>query len=80
MGLGPKANYDGRGSIQGRGNTMQEEKWNQFAVTGKVSDYLSYKGCMADHTVGREGEETNNGTDHSVEWNRAVSDADWRIR
>ena len=27
---------------------MEEEKWSQFTATGKITDYLDYKGCVSE--------------------------------
>lgn len=27
-------------------NMAEKESWNQFAASGKVMDYLEYKGCL----------------------------------
>lgn len=40
----------------------QEERWNQFAVTGKIMDYLEYKRCA--------GEERNSTAEGSEEHGR----------
>lgn len=57
---------------------MSDEKWNRFAVTGSVRDYLEYRACTyewdaADRRVMRE--EREYGTDHPAEWNGAFRNA-----
>ena len=58
---------------------MSEEKWNRFAATGSVRDYLEYRAC-ADEAYTASGcvirEEKEHGTDHPVEWNGTFRNAD----
>lgn len=58
----------------------QSEFWNQFAVTGNISDYLSYKD-MEDkdrHTSSREGEGKDESSRNSYR-NGIICDADGGI-
>ena len=57
---------------------MSDEKWNRFAATGSVRDYLEYRACTremsaADRYVVRE--EREHGADHPAERNGALSNA-----
>ncbi len=60
---------------------MSEEKWNRFAATGSVWDYLEYR---ADRPHSAEtivnssrtaGEEQAHGADGSAEWNGTLCNA-----
>ena len=59
---------------------MSDEKWNRFAATGSVRDYLDYRACAREvHPAGRNGmreEREEHGTDHPVEWNGTFRNAD----
>ena len=57
---------------------MSDEKWNRFAATGSVRDYLEYRACTremnaTDRCVMRE--EREHGADHPVEWNGTLRNA-----
>ncbi|MCI5827609.1 MAG: hypothetical protein MR020_05205 [Lachnospiraceae bacterium] len=57
---------------------MSDEKWNRFAATGSVRDYLEYRACTretnaADRCVMRE--EREHGADHPAEWNGTLRNA-----
>ena len=38
---------------------MEEEYWKQFAMTGKVEDYLSYKGIETCQNIMKKYEDQN---------------------
>lgn len=38
-----KIKYNQKGMAK---NMAEKESWNQFATSGKVMDYLEYKGCL----------------------------------
>ena len=63
---------------------MSDEKWNRFAATGSVRDYLEYRACVSEELRGgardvkRETvEDRKHGADHPVERNGALRDAGW---
>ena len=39
----------------------QEERWNQFALTGKVTDYLEYRRNIAEECSRTEGSREHEG-------------------
>ncbi len=58
---------------------MPEEKWNRFAATGSVRDYLEYCSCVGKVTAEHGAflkEDYRHGTDHSAEWDGALRHAD----
>ena len=64
---------------------MNEDYWARFEVTGKVEDYLTYKGITAhkaeedrDQNESRKDEESE--PDDYRDRNDSVSASDWRIR
>ena len=60
---------------------MSEEKWNRFAATGSVRDYLEYRaggphGAEKPESSSRTaGEEQAHGADDSAEWNGTLCNA-----
>ena len=57
---------------------MSDEKWNRFAATGSVRDYLEYRACTRDTSaVGGSvmREEREHGADHPAEWNGTLRNA-----
>ena len=66
---------------------MSEEKWNRFAATGSVRDYLEYradrtqKQCDAVSVKNSQAarEEHTHGADGSAEWNGALCNAHWGL-
>ncbi|MCI7130197.1 MAG: hypothetical protein MSA09_06525, partial [Lachnospiraceae bacterium] len=64
------------------GRYMSDEKWNRFALTGSVRDYLEYRAC-ARETCEKAGcvvrEERKDGADHPVERNGALCNANRRL-
>ena len=64
---------------------MNEDYWARFEMTGKVEDYLTYKGITAhkaekdwDQNESRKDEESE--PDDYRDRNDSVSASDWRIR
>ena len=64
---------------------MNEDYWERFEMTGKVEDYLTYKGITAhkaeedrDQNESRKDEESE--PDDYRDRNDSVSASDWRIR
>lgn len=64
---------------------MNEDYWARFEMTGKVEDYLTYKGITAhkaeedrDQNESRKDEESE--PDDYCDRNDSVSASDWRIR
>jgi hypothetical protein len=61
-------------------DTMEDEKWDRFTVTGSVRDYLEYRaGAYDTSDTGAKREEHKHGADNSAEWDRALRNADWRL-
>lgn len=62
---------------------MSDEKWNRFAVTGSVRDYLEYRACVRpdERESGRfiKREEWEHGADRPAERNSALGNAHWGI-
>ncbi len=66
---------------------MSEEKWNRFAATGSVRDYLEYRAdrpqnmCDAASVKNSQTarEERAHGADDSAEWNGALCNAHWGL-
>lgn len=64
---------------------MKEDYWDRFEKTGKVEDYLTYKGMARSETAAaryqnesRKDEESE--PDDYRDRNDSVSASDWRIR
>lgn len=64
---------------------MKEDYWDRFEKTGKVEDYLTYKGMIRCESVtaryqneSRKGEKCE--PDDYRDRNDSVSTSDWRIR
>lgn len=64
---------------------MKEDYWARFEMTGKVEDYLTYKGMARHEDVtdryqreNRKDEESE--SDDYRDRNDSVSDSCWRIR
>ena len=66
---------------------MSEEKWNRFAATGSVRDYLESRAdrtqnqCDAVSVKNSQAarEEHTHGADGSAEWNGALCNAHWGL-
>lgn len=62
---------------------MSDEKWNRFAATGSVRDYLDYCACVrADEPEGGQlikRKESEHGADRPAEWNGALRNAHWGL-
>lgn len=60
---------------------MSEEKWNRFAATGSVRDYLEYRAGgphsaeKPENSSRTAGEEQAHGADDSAEWNGTLCNA-----
>lgn len=60
---------------------MSEEKWNRFAATGSVRDYLEYRAGRpqtaqnVDRGSRAAGEEHTHGADDPAEWNGTLCNA-----
>ena len=64
---------------------MNEDYWARFEMTGKVEDYLTYKGITA-HKAEKDRDQNDSRKDEESEpddyrdRNDSVSASDWRIR
>lgn len=64
---------------------MNEDYWARFEMTGKVEDYLTYKGITASK-AGKDRDQNESWKDEESEpddyrdRNDSVSASDWRIR
>lgn len=64
---------------------MNEDYWARFEMTGKVEDYLTYKGITA-QKAGKNRDQNESWKDEESEpddyrdRNDSVSASDWRIR
>ena len=67
---------------------MSEEKWNRFAATGSVKDYLEYRADRPQNADGAghsaknsqtAGEEQAHGADGPAEWNGTLCNAHWGL-
>ena len=57
---------------------MADEKWNRFAATGSVRDYLEYRACAGETGVAGAfvmREEKEHGADHPAERNGTLRNA-----
>ena len=55
---------------------MEEQYWNRFARTGKIADYLTYRGiAICKQVMGRCEGDTDSEPDY-IDWDGAVSSAD----
>ncbi|XCP86622.1 hypothetical protein ABXS75_07450 [Roseburia hominis] len=58
---------------------MDQRYWEQFAKTGKVEDYLFYKGMeICQNIMKKYGDECSESVDNG-DGNGAVGITDWRI-
>ncbi len=54
---------------------MEEQYWNRFAETGKITDYLNYRGIMiCKQVMGRYEGDMSSESDY-IDWDGAVSGA-----
>lgn len=58
---------------------MEREYWNQFAATGRVEDYLSYKGIQNCQKTTERYEDRNSESVKHSDRNDTVGDTDRRI-
>lgn len=57
-----------------------EEYWDRFVTTGKIEDYLYYKGmCICEQTMNRYHEGDTIGKSDHTDWHDTDSSADRRI-
>lgn len=54
---------------------MEEQYWNRFAETGKITDYLNYRGIMLCIQVMSRYEGEAGGESDYIDWDGAVSGA-----
>lgn len=58
---------------------MEEQYWNRFAETGKITDYLNYRGIMiCKQVMGRYEGDMSSESDY-IDWDGAVSGAGGRV-
>ncbi len=63
---------------------MKDDDWDRFERTGKVEDYLTYKGMMRQETVSDRYQDENRKDEESEpddyrDRNDSVSTSDWGI-
>ena len=58
---------------------MNQEYWNQFAKTGRVEDYLSYREKRVCKTETEKYGDKNSESANNNDGNDSVGSADWRI-
>ena len=58
-----------------------DEAWNNFMITGRVTDYLKYKESHEGSfdTTGRGWENRPDGTEHRSDRDGLKGNADWRL-
>lgn len=58
-----------------------DEAWKEFLMSGKVTDYLRYKGAESERTQGSMclREERPDGTEYHSDRDGLTGNADWRI-
>lgn len=60
-----------------------DEAWKDFLLSGKVTDYLRYKGAESERMQGSmrldSREERPDGTEYCGDRNGLTGNADWRI-
>lgn len=58
---------------------MEEQYWNRFVETGKITDYLNYRGIMICKQVMDRYERDADSESDFIDWNGHSIGAGWRI-